>query len=313
MDQLRHVNNVTYADYLQEARISFFRALALSIGGPDPARDTDHDTSHDTGHDTGDEVTEEAYGIVVVRHEMTYLAPLTHDFEPVSIETWVVDVRAASFTVGYEIFRELDDGTRRVFLRATTRLAPFVFGSARPRRLTDAERAAMAPYVEPPETPTSTVRPPRARRTEVGHYPVTVRFSDLDPYGHVNNVTYLEYFQEARIVLNSRLWRDLPPGTPRIGLVVAQADVDYLRPLLGRAEGYDLWTWIERVGNRSAVMSSEVRDGDTVMARATVVVVFYDSDAGRSAEPPEVYREVLRRALEAPDDPAVVAVATAAC
>jgi len=86
-----------------------------------------------------------------------------------------------------------------------------------------------------------------------------------------------------------------------------------LRPLLGRAEGYDLWTWVERVGNRSAVMCSEVRDGDTVMSRATVVVVFYDPDAGRSAEPPEAYREVLRGALEAPDDPGAVQRVTPAC
>ena len=26
-----------------------------------------------------------------------------------------------------------------------------------------------------------------------------VRFSDVDVYGHVNNVKYFEYFQEARI------------------------------------------------------------------------------------------------------------------
>lgn len=295
MDQLRHVNNVTYADYLQEARIDFFRALVLQVSNADPSG---------AGHDS-DEASEEAYGIVVVRHEMTYLAPLRFDYAPVSIEIWVTEVRAASFTVGYEIFRDGHDGVRTVFLRATTRLAPFVFGSERPRRLTEAERRAMAPYVEQQQAH-QRHRPSVARRTREGRYPVTVRFSDLDPYGHVNNVTYLEYFQEARILLNAALWRDLPAGTPRVGLVVAQADVDYLRPLLGRSEGYDLWTWVERVGHRSATMDSEIRDGDTVMARASVVVVFYDSDAARSTEPPAAYLVPLTAALEAPDDPGLI-------
>lgn len=297
MDLLRHVNNVRYADYLQEARIDLFRALQLRVTNADPSG---------AGHES-DEASEEAYGIVVVSHEMTYLAPLHFEFRPVSIEIWVTEVRAASFTVGYEIFHEdeADGGTRTVYLRATTRLAPFVFGSERPRRLTEREREAMAPYVEVPE-PRAARRRSTARRSAVGHYPVTVRFSDLDPYGHVNNVTYLEYFQEARVLLNGRLWRDLPEGTPRTSLVVAQADFDYVRPLVGRAEGYDLWTWVERVGNRSATMDSEIRDGDTVLARASVVVVFFDSDAGRSTEPPAAYREPLTRMLELPDDPSVL-------
>ena len=53
-----------------------------------------------------------------------------------------------------------------------------------------------------------------AGTTRLGHYPVHVRFSDVDVYGHVNNVKYFEYFQEARILLIARLWRGVPEGTP---------------------------------------------------------------------------------------------------
>ena len=41
----------------------------------------------------------------------------------------------------------------------------------------------------------------RSTPWEPGHYPLHVRFSDVDVYGHVNNVKYFEYFQEARIPL----------------------------------------------------------------------------------------------------------------
>ena len=61
---------------------------------------------------------------------------------------WVVRVRAASFTMAYEIFDEHDDGSRTVYLRATTVLTPFVFSHERPRRLSAEEREALAPAAE---------------------------------------------------------------------------------------------------------------------------------------------------------------------
>ena len=69
-------------------------------------------------------------------------------------------------------------------------------------------------------------------RTDPGHYPIAVRFSDVDVYGHVNNVKYFEYLQEARIRWMATLSRglDLPP----MHFVVAQTDVDYRQPILFR-------------------------------------------------------------------------------
>jgi acyl-CoA thioester hydrolase len=281
MDQLRHVNNVTYADYLQEARIDFFRSLEMEI------------VAHGAG---GAQVaaaqSEDAFGIVVVRHEITYLAPLHFDYRTVSIETWVTRIGAASFEVAYEVFRDDQPETRTVFLRATTRLAPFVFGAERPRRLTPAERAVLAPFVEEPEARAAAPHREPVPHDAVGHYPVHVRFSDLDPYGHVNNVIFLEYFQEGRVFFHGRLWHDLPSDTPRTGLVVAQLDCDYLRPLVARPDGYDLWTSVRHVGGRSVVLDAEICEPGTtrVAARSSAVLVFYDTAAGRSVEPPEAYR-----------------------
>ena len=68
-----------------------------------------------------------------------------------------------------------------------------------------------------------------SRREKVGHYPVHVRFSDVNVHGHVNNVKYFEFFQEARILMMARLWRDVARRGPARTLVrgVAQTDVDY--------------------------------------------------------------------------------------
>jgi acyl-CoA thioester hydrolase len=177
-------------------------------------------------------------------------------------------------------------------LRATTLLTPYVFSTERPRRLSAEEKSALETFVEPQE-PES--KPPRSesRHDKLGHYPVHVRFSDVDVYGHVNNVKYFEYFMEARILMTARLWKGVPEGTPEPSMVVAQTDVDYKLPILFRAEPYDAWSWISRVGERSMTIESEICDGDTVLSRARVAMVFFDPTKGMATPPPEAYRERL--------------------
>jgi acyl-CoA thioester hydrolase len=268
LDLLGHVNNVVYVDYLQEARVDMLRT---------------HGPSAQTG--------ELAEGVVVARHEVSYLEPMNFGFEPVTIESWVTEIRAAPFTIAYELFHERD-GVRSVYARAKTVLTPYVFASERPRRLTDVERETLTAFLEEddpaPRIPMAPTRP-----DAVAHYPVHVRFSDVDVYGHVNNVKYFEYLQESRVAMTAQLWADLDP----ISLVVAQVDVDYLRPILFRAEPYDAWSWVSRVGTRSATIETQICDGDTVLARARVTIVFFDPKSQRSTEPPEAYVTALRTLL----------------
>jgi acyl-CoA thioester hydrolase len=239
-----------------------------------------------------------AEALVVVRHEVHYRAPLSFRFKPVSIECWVTDIRAASFTMAYEVFHDDADepGGRRIYLQATTVLTPFIFGSERPRRLGDDERSALTAYVEdaPPWAGTGRTPLGESRRDKVGHYPVHVRFSDVDVYGHVNNVKYFEYFMEARILFTARLWKGLGDGcAPPVSMVVAQTDVDYKVPILFRPEPYDAWSWLLRVGDRSMVIASEICDGDRLLSRARVAMVFVDPVTQRPAAPPGDVRERL--------------------
>lgn len=126
MDSLGHVNNVTYVDYLQESRVDMLRVHAPATGGEQLAE-----------------------GTVVVRHEVEFLSPLVFRSEPVRIESWVTRIRAASFTMAYEILDELPDGSRRLYTRARTVLTPYVFGEERPRRIHAAERAVLERFLEP--------------------------------------------------------------------------------------------------------------------------------------------------------------------
>ena len=269
MDQLGHINNVVYVDYLQEARVDMMRA-----------------------HGPTAEPGELAFSTVVVRrHEVTYAAPLHFGHRPVSIECWVTQIRAATFTVAYEVFHEDAEGLRQVYLRAKTVLTPYVFSTERPRRITDAERVMLSSFLEPEETTPRSPFPAERPETAL-HYPVHVRFSDVDVYGHVNNVKYFEYLQEARIPFLARLSEDVRTDADP-GFVVAQIDVDYRLPILFRQAPYDCQSWISDVGSRSFTVEAVIRDGDDVLSRARVVLVFFDKDTQRSTEPPPAVREVL--------------------
>jgi acyl-CoA thioester hydrolase len=190
--------------------------------------------------------------------------------------------------MAYEIFHD-SEGDRVVYVRATTVLTPFVFAEERPRRITADERTALEQHLEPDQQPRRRISSLPEQVTS--HHPIHVRFSDVDVYGHVNNVKYFEYLQEARIAMIRRL---VPRRT--FSVVVAQTDVDYVQALLFRAEPYDCRSAIVRVGNRSMTIESEIRDDDRVLARARVVVVFFDLQGGRSTEPDPEVREVLSSA-----------------
>lgn len=278
LDLLGHVNNVQYVDYLQEARGAMIRACLHAAGVE----------------------RQEGVGLVVVRHEVSFVAPLLYRTATVSVDTWVSDLRAASFTLDHEIYHETDDGGRVVYLRARTVLAPFEIDTGLPRRVTDAERQALAPYADPGGQRVLPVRT-AVPREAAQHYPVAVRFSDIDIYRHVNNVKYVEYFQEGRIAAFAHLRRAVR-DFPRLHVVVAQTDIEYVAPMVLRSEPYDCWSAVTRVGNKSMTIEAEIVDaadpaGERVLARSRAALVFFDPATQQSVVPPPGYREAIIEVL----------------
>jgi acyl-CoA thioester hydrolase len=237
----------------------------------------------------------------VVRHEVEFLLPLSFAAssvhrQSVKIESWITEIRAASFTIAYEIYSDVGD-SRITYARASTVLTPYVFATERPRRITPEEREGLSRYLES--------SPPLARRTSSvrvedrrGYYPAHVRFSDVDVYGHVNNVKYFEYLQEARIALFAALGAEAPQdGALAEPLLVTQTEVDYRVPLLFRSQPYDVWTWISSVEQDSVVIDAEICDGAMVLSRARNVLVGFDPATGHGAALDSPTRRVLQTAI----------------
>jgi acyl-CoA thioester hydrolase len=120
MDAYRHVNNVQYLRYLEEARVDMMFTLGQREGAKTLAE-----------------------GVVIARHEIDYRRPLVWRPEPVRVETWVTEIKAARFQLGYEVLD--DDG---VYARATSVLVPYDLTETRPRRLNAEERAYLERFLE---------------------------------------------------------------------------------------------------------------------------------------------------------------------
>lgn len=262
LDAQGHVNNAAVLDYLQEARVALLQ---------------DSPAAHLLGN-----------GIIVAGHQVEYLASISFGPEPLEVAVRVGEVGAARFTVAYEVFEH-----GRLVVRARTVLAQFDFAAGRPTRLGASERAWLTSVAEPLEALRD------VGRWRVGpsahEFPIAVRWSDIDRYGHVNNTLYYDYVAEARVALYGALLPDAIRATmeaqaARTWLLVRQ-DLSHTAQMLYQREPYLVRTAVGALGRTSSTLAAEIVDPVTrrVAARSTSVVVHGDA-AGRPAPLPDELR-----------------------
>jgi acyl-CoA thioester hydrolase len=130
--------------------------------------------------------------------------------------------------------------------------------------------------------------------TTVRRVPVHRRFSDLDPLGHVNNVVFHDYLQEARV----DLLRDLNfVRGPGFSHVVAKQELTHRKPLLYASEPVIVEIWVERIGNSSYTLGYRILDeNEDVAAEATTVMAVVDPESGRPIRMSDPLRKLLTEA-----------------
>ncbi|MFD8299205.1 acyl-CoA thioesterase [Streptomyces bauhiniae] len=133
-------------------------------------------------------------------------------------------------------------------------------------------------------------------------YRCPLRWADMDAYGHVNNVVFLRYLEEARIDFLFRPDKDFQQGS-----VVARHEIDYKRQLVHRHHPVDVELWITEIRAASFTISYEVKDADTVYVRASTVVVPFDFEAQRPRRITAEEREFLQEYRDEPAEEKAVA------
>lgn len=79
----------------------------------------------------------------MARHEIDYVRPLVHRHAPVTVESWVTKIGAASLTIAYEI-----KDPEQVYVRASTIVVPYNLVEERPRRITAEEKLFLQEYLD---------------------------------------------------------------------------------------------------------------------------------------------------------------------
>jgi acyl-CoA thioester hydrolase len=130
-----------------------------------------------------------------------------------------------------------------------------------------------------------------------------VRWDDMDAFGHVNNVIFFAFMQDARtgMLFAGEAAEHIPDLIK--GVVVARHEIDYRRPLEWRPEPIEVYVWTTQVRSASFTLRYEMRDQlarpkPVVLAEALTVLVPFDLAAGRPRRISTAERHFLHRYLE---------------
>ena len=127
--------------------------------------------------------------------------------------------------------------------------------------------------------------------------PVSLRWSDLDAFNHVNNSRYLTFLEQARIEWFETLgepWMD-DHSAP----VVASATLNFKRPIAYPAQvAVELFT--DKLGTSSVVIGHRIVDADGGLhCDGSVVAVWIDRHSGKPTPLPPGVRRASERLLPA--------------
>lgn len=134
---------------------------------------------------------------------------------------------------------------------------------------------------------------------------VPVRWSDMDALGHVNNVQFLRLLEEARVVGFADWFTGVETGPDgRPPLLIARAEIDYLRQLHWRREPIVVGLWVSQLAGASFDTSYEIRasrapDAEVYAVAETTQVVF-DVVTQRPVRIAAEHRAVLEKYVAEP-------------
>ena len=125
---------------------------------------------------------------------------------------------------------------------------------------------------------------------------VTLRWNDIDIFGHVNNARYYEFFDTA--VLGFLHLRDLGLGTGKAAMVVAENGCRFHREIVF-ADRLEMGLRVEHIGTSSVRygLAAFVNDNQDAAASGHFIHVFVDPMTRRPAPLSTPVREHLQTIL----------------
>jgi len=124
---------------------------------------------------------------------------------------------------------------------------------------------------------------------------VTLRFSDQDSLGHINNVAYAAYVEQARVALIDALMRSRGKGAG-IDYILANVEINYRREM--HFPGVvDIGGRLLKIGTKSVTSGYGLFKDGVNVATATSVNVFFDPSTKKTVPIPDALRKILEDEL----------------
>lgn len=137
LDAYNHVNNVQMMRILEEARVRAFWAPDARGGGV-----ADEHTPPTAIIDAAAGSTTTT---LIASHQIEYVLPVPYQRNPLDVQLWIGRFGGASAEISYEVY--CNEG---LAARAASTMVFIDSQTERPRRISDAERAAWADYLDEP-------------------------------------------------------------------------------------------------------------------------------------------------------------------
>ena len=112
---------------------------------------------------------------------------------------------------------------------------------------------------------------------------IQLRFTDADPFGHVNNSIFFQYYDIAKIKYVHELWPDL--DTRKYAIVVVHVEADFMAQVR-IDENVSVLTAVTNVGNKSFTLYQKLVNTDTneVKCIGKTIMVAFDLKKQESME-----------------------------
>lgn len=128
-------------------------------------------------------------------------------------------------------------------------------------------------------------------KTIVHQKTFNIAWGDMDALGHVNNVRYFDYFQEARIEWLASMHLDMQQTS---GPIVLHIACTYLKPLVYPAT-VTLYSRLHTLGRSSMMMDHDLYQGDILIAQGICKIVWVDYQHNKSIPFPEEIRKQMEQ------------------
>lgn len=116
----------------------------------------------------------------------------------------------------------------------------------------------------------------------VFHTKHRAKFQEIDPFGHLNNVHYLSYFNEHRWMgLREHLNLGMADASKLpFAFYTKRVEINYMRPIFGDEE-FEIKSWLDSQSEFECIVKAQIIKGSSVVSDFQMQLVCVDSKTGR--------------------------------